>query len=60
MKKFELVTVYEDPITCKKIEGKAKLIRGPLDRHLQGCERWDVRFLNEHTEYTREINVENH
>jgi len=59
MKKYDLVTVYEDPITCQKPEATALLIRRH-DWHLEGCERWDVRFKGEQTTYTREININNH
>ncbi len=59
MEKYDLVTVYEDPITCKKIEGTVILLT-KHDHHLEGCERWVVRFKGELHTYVREINIENH
>lgn len=54
MKAGDTVEIYEDPVTCKKLEGKAVLIRpiGPPDRGLQ---IWHVRFEGEKGVYTRVI-----
>ena len=45
MKKGDTVKIYYDPITCKELEGKARLIRKHKwnDVHL---ERWTVKFLH--------------
>lgn len=59
MENFDLVTIYEDPITCKTTEGTAMLIRR-LEHALQGCERWLVKFKGESATYTREVNIANH
>lgn len=51
MKKGDIVTIYEDPITCEKSEGSAKLVkyhRG--DRHFSRdwhLEDWTVEFVDE-------------
>jgi hypothetical protein len=46
MKQGETVTIYEDPITCQKSEGKAKLVRRIMvDGDL---EYWEVESLGEH------------
>ena len=45
-KKGDIITIYEDPITCHKIEGKAKLMhKMPLKDDF--LEMWQVRFINE-------------
>ena len=61
MKRRDIVKIYEDPITCKKLEGIAKLYRRH-DTALEGCERWDVVFLGEgdRSTYVREVNLTNH
>lgn len=59
MKKGETIRVYEDPITQKRFEGKAKLVKlidsefGFWDgRRLM---RWQVRFENDKGLYERDI-----
>jgi len=46
MKQGEVVTIYEDPETQEKVEGKAKLIKF-LDYIAPGTEYWKVEFLDE-------------
>lgn len=47
MNKGDKVMIYEDPITEKKEEGWATLVK-PVNRDFGGgLERWDVRFDNE-------------
>ena len=51
------VNVYEDPITCEKLEGRAKLIR-PSELAVTYTPRWIVQFAGETAEYERAINPE--
>jgi len=47
LKKGQIVTIYEDPLTQKKPEGKAKLlscIGKPINQPL---ERWWIQFLDD-------------
>ncbi len=62
MKVGDIVTVYEDPITRMKPEGKARLvekIRG-VRLWFTPLERWKVRFLSDEDgeAFEREIWVE--
>ncbi len=59
MERGQIVNVYEDPGTCKKLEGKAKLLKclgeaGVLDEHQ--LESWWVKFLDDGFETNRLIN----
>ena len=46
LKKGQVVTVYEDPVTCKRPEGKAKLLfRWAING--DGSELWDVIFVDD-------------
>ena len=60
MKQGDVVTVYEDPITCNKEEGKAVLESFWFEDEV--IERWHVRFVGEEEEgfFSRAINKENH
>jgi len=52
------VKVYEDPITCKKLEGEAIL---ESFWGAQGnTEQWHVKFEDDDGSYSRTINKENH
>ncbi len=58
MQAGELVTVYEDPITRKRPNGRARLVtRRPRQEVIAGytLERWDVRFAGERDIYQRWI-----
>lgn len=44
MKKGQVVTIYEDPITQTKVEGQARLLRKECDLG-DGLEYWAVKFL---------------
>jgi len=56
MKVGDKVTIYEDPITCKKQEGIAKLVRHVKSDPALGTELWYVRFPSDPTvEYQRWI-----
>lgn len=44
LKKGDIVTIYEDPITCRVVEGTAKLIRKEVSIG-NGLEMWSVKFL---------------
>lgn len=62
MKKGDIVTIYEDPITKKNPEGKAKLVnRLDEDSIWTGeylIDVWSVRFLGEKTLYFRRLLAE--
>jgi len=56
MKVGDVVTIYEDPLTCTKPEGKARLLeRLNVDDELQ---HWRVEFLKDHSEALRWIKGE--
>ena len=52
MKPKDIVTIYEDPFTETKPEGKATLIR-KLDVTNPGLEYWEVEFLRDTDEIRR-------
>lgn len=64
MKAGDLVTIYEDPLTEKKPEGEAKLIRRTAVSPLQKCkdgmglEQWLVEFLSDKAKCYRWIKKE--
>lgn len=53
-----VVEVFEDPVTCKRSEGKAKLLK--LLRDSEGIQFWSLVFLNDtdETQYNRWIRKE--
>lgn len=56
MQKNDIVTVYEDPITKKKPEGKAKLLRCLQAKGWQDkLQYWKVRFLSDGFETGRMV-----
>jgi len=57
MKVGDIVTIYEDPITCEHPEGKAKLISFVKNdiRHEDELSLWYVQFPDDLTEYQRWI-----
>lgn len=59
MKKGETVRVYHDPLTQKKFEGKARLVKliDPEFGYWEGRRlmRWQVRFDNDNGLYERNI-----
>ena len=61
MKKGDVVMIYEDPVTCKVLEGKAKLVKDISYTYRTGFERWEVNFVNdpEGAVVERMINVNN-
>jgi hypothetical protein len=44
MKTGDIVTIYEDPVTCQKIEGDAELLELLMDDTTM--QYWHVRFKN--------------
>lgn len=59
MKKDDIVIIYEDPLTEKNPEGKAKLIKKIIDTR-QGNgnqEYWTVRFLSDNFICDRFISI---
>lgn len=59
MENWQVVKVYHDPITCKKIEGEAHLIRKHRTQNWQQ-EYWRVKFLDDGFVCDRFINTEIH
>ncbi len=55
MKKGDLVKIYQDPITCKELEGEAKLIHKHLTKDF-----WRVKFISDGFVCDRFINPDNH
>ena len=55
MKVGDTVEVYEDPITCEKLEGVAILIKKVYDCDANGLESWGVRFKGEQEIMERKI-----
>ena len=53
MKKGDRVLIYEDPITCKNLEGGATLMR--LEKDDGFFEYWFVKFIGESTQHLRKI-----
>jgi len=48
-------TIYDDPLTKRRAEGRATLIN-PIDGdNMPGLEYWDVRFPGEGATYPRRI-----
>lgn len=61
MKKGEKVKIYRDPITCKNLEGEARLKRHISMNDASGCESWLVTFSDEpEREYQRLVNKDCH
>jgi hypothetical protein len=57
MKSGEKVMIYEDPITCNKEEGIAKLIELVGEDCGDGLELWVVKFPDDEREFTRTVKV---
>jgi hypothetical protein len=53
----QTVNVYEDPVTCNKFEGKAKLLECYRDTGWDNLSLWLVRFLRTRDETVRKINT---
>lgn len=60
MKKGQIVIIYEDPITCQRREGEAKLVSQMRGDTGDGLELWEVKFINDGYETTRTVNVKTH
>ena len=61
--KNTIVKVYEDPITCKKLEGEAKLLDYISTNHeatSNETQYWTVRFIKDGQKVDRFINVNSH
>ena len=59
MKKGQRVNVFQDPITCKRLEGEAKLIQKHKTENWKQ-EYWRVKFLSDGFVCDRFINIETH
>ncbi len=57
MEKGEIRMIFEDPLTCEKEEGKAKLIAGPAKMSTSQMEYWLVRFLSDGYQVRRWIKI---
>lgn len=59
MKRGDLVTIYEDPLTEKRSEGEAYLVSNLARARVDGLtvERWMVRFVGYTEEVEREVLV---
>lgn len=53
------VTIYEDPITCQRREGRATVIKTIRQDSIPNCMRCLVKFVGEDGEYEREVNLYN-
>ena len=58
LKRRQVVMVYEDPITCQKPEGRARLYEFQREDTGDGLEMWVVTFLDDGYQATRTINKE--
>jgi hypothetical protein len=47
MKRGEVITIYKDPITRKKVEGEAKLVRRLNIMSDENLELWEVHFTGD-------------
>ena len=57
LRKGQVVKIYEDPVTMKKLEGAARLVKFISMAGL-GIEMWQVRFTEDGYEATRLIKQE--
>lgn len=57
MKKGDVVMIYQDPITQKKPEGKAKLLKLEIRDKSGEMEYWKVLFKNEDETYFRWVKI---
>ncbi len=48
-----IVEIYEDPITEKKLEGKARLVSRDIKAVGDGLEYWSVQFLEDYENVTQ-------
>ncbi len=53
MNKGDIVRIYEDPLTEKKLDGKARLVKLLRAYDHDPLEMWEVKFLDEHSRYSR-------
>ncbi len=61
--KNTIVKVYEDPITCEKSEGQAKLLqyhRTIKESSDSELEFWTLRFISDGVKVERFVNVQKH
>ena len=49
----DIVDIYEDPITEKKLEGRARLISRDIKAVGDGLECWSVQFLADYENITQ-------
>ena len=53
MRKGDIVNIYEDPITKKHFQGKAKLVSRDIKAVGDGLEYWSVQFLENYEDITQ-------
>lgn len=54
------VKVYEDPVTCTRLEGEARLVKRADTGGMDGQEYWKVCFVADNFVCWRRINIEKH
>lgn len=59
LKAGQVVRIFEDPVDCTKLEGKAKLLWCYRTDSPDDLSLWEVRFVDDGHETLRTINSEN-
>ncbi len=54
LKKGDIVKIYQDPVTCKRLEGDAKLLKKHFTVNF-----WKVKFISDGFICDRFVNPEN-
>ena len=57
--KGDRVTIYEDPVTCQKREGRATIIEITSIMPNKDLAECLVRFVGEDETFTRQVNINN-
>jgi len=61
MHKGDIVTIYQDPATCQKPAGQARLLEHARNEEPEPMfEYWYVKFLDDQTTAFRLINTQHH
>ncbi len=55
MKVGQVVTIFDDPITRQRPEGKARLQKKTSIKGIEGLQYWFVKFMDDEMETTRWI-----
>ena len=59
LKTGQVVRIFEDPVDCTKLEGKAKLLKCYRNDWSDNLSLWEVRFVDDGYETLRTINSQN-